>query len=129
MNINDFIDSQMADQEWIDTTAGMHRNHPEERRDATEDRRKIDGRHPVNSQVRLNKQRVKETLGGACSCCGLDDARLLDVHHVNKDGKQEREDMGHVSYWRHIWREVSSGSDRYGLLCKNCHYKHHLDDV
>ncbi len=124
--IDRFIDEQGS--EWVDTNAGMHGNHHELRDDATEDRRAVDGCHPVNSQVKLNKQRVREALGNQCCECGNDKIHLLDVHHVDKNGKEEREQLGNAPYWRHIWREVNNGSTKYVLLCKNCHYDLHYNE-
>lgn len=126
VDVNEIADHM--DSEWVDTNAGMHGNHRDIRNEATEDKRKIDGRHPVNSQLKINKHKVREALGGQCCECGENRIHLLDVHHVNKNGKEEREQLGNVPYWRHIWREVKKGSKNYVLMCKNCHYDlHHKD--
>lgn len=56
-------------------------------------------------------------LGGCCSGCGIDDERLLDIDHIDGDGRIERLTLGSYA----ILGRVLSGSSGYQLLCANCH--------
>lgn len=110
--------------DYVSPFDGMHSSHPELKRDATEDIRKVDGAHPVVVNHKKDKRRVREALGGVCDHCGEDEQGLLDVHHVLYDGAQQRS-MGAIPMWRRIRREVLAGSKDYQLLCKPCHRKLH----
>ena len=70
--------------------------------------------------------------GGKCEICGIsrDDAMVtknwrLVVHHLNMDGKQEREKYGQAHfYYKKIILEGVQHS-KYQLLCPSCHTKEH----
>lgn len=59
-----------------------------------------------------------EALGGdVCNYCGLDDARVLQIDHVNDDGYLERRELDQ----REIYRKIVQEPERYQMLCANCH--------
>jgi len=63
---------------------------------------------------------VIATLGGECLNCGIDDARVLEIDHINGDGKADRKKHGRAdTMFRNI---IENGHrDKYQLLCANCH--------
>jgi hypothetical protein len=60
-------------------------------------------------------------LGGKCSCCGEEDWNVLDIDHINGDGKEDRGNLKRQKMFKSIAREGSQG--KYQLLCGNCHRK------
>ena len=66
------------------------------------------------------KSLVLSELGGKCSKCGFNDDRILEVHHIDKNG------TGKVcNRWLKAYREDRS---RQLLLCPNCHRLLHVID-
>ncbi len=62
---------------------------------------------------------VIEAYGGKCKCCGETELLFLTIDHVNGDGKEHREQIGHQSIYSVVRRE-GFPKDRYQLLCFNC---------
>lgn len=58
-------------------------------------------------------------LGATCKRCGFDDARALQIDHVNSDGRDERSRHG-GSHQSRMLDNVRAGSDAYQVLCANC---------
>lgn len=80
--------------------------------------------------ARRQRERRAETLvalGGKCAWCGISDARVLQIDHIADDGNQHRAELQGLfnskNYSLAIWRDVVKRgvTDRYQLLCKNCH--------
>jgi hypothetical protein len=68
------------------------------------------------------RAKVIEALGGACQCCGLDDATILELDHIHGGGTEERKTVGnasHAVYSNALRKGVPK--DEYQLLCPNCH--------
>jgi hypothetical protein len=59
-----------------------------------------------------------------CASCGIKDHRILDLHHVNSDGK----DMA-VSqlYNRASWKTIKEEVSKCEVLCANCHRIAHYE--
>ena len=69
---------------------------------------------------RTIRNSVLNALGGVCSCCGESHRSMLDIDHVNGNGRAHRESLGYA--WSKIYKHVieNAGSGIYQLLCSNC---------
>ncbi len=67
------------------------------------------------------KLQVKTTmmglLGGKCSTCGLDDIRLLTVHHPNNDGAEHRRALNNNGSTA-MYREIIVSGNTKGVECR-----------
>ncbi|MCI0349123.1 MAG: hypothetical protein L0Z53_06820 [Acidobacteriales bacterium] len=62
--------------------------------------------------------------GGRCERCGNNDMRVLQLDHVNNDGRLERR---HTHLVR-VFKRAMLEAERYKLLCANCHVVRHWED-
>lgn len=69
---------------------------------------------------REKRWQIIALLGGSCVRCGFDDARALQVDHVNGNGAEERRAIGSGTH--RLLREVKENAERYQLLCANCNW-------
>jgi hypothetical protein len=88
-------------------------------------------RNPYSHQIKME---IFHLLGDRCSnpnCAvigGMTDWRALQIDHVHGGGTKERRNIKtHTSsnlyyYYRHVLREIKSGSKDYQLLCCNCNW-------
>lgn len=67
---------------------------------------------------RRRRERAFEALGGCCSVCGLSDPLCLEIHHTNRDGKEERQRTYGAKASVRASRGDTAGLE---LLCANCH--------
>jgi hypothetical protein len=87
-----------------------------------------------NAQARLRRftlrKRVVQKYGGRCVCCGESNSLLLNIDHVNGDGKYERAfDKGGNIYSGFLSRlDREPVSSRYQILCFNCNIGRHMND-
>lgn len=61
--------------------------------------------------------------GGECRCCGNHNHRVLQLDHVNNDGKQHRQELKTlkgITIWR--WAVQNGFPLTLQLLCANCHH-------
>lgn len=59
--------------------------------------------------------------GGKCENCGFADHRALELHHINRDGKDHRKILG-SQYLRIICKTDTAELKKIlQLLCSNCH--------
>ena len=66
------------------------------------------------------KIEVFNVLGNVCRACGLIDARVLQIDHVNGGGREDRKKHGRPEVmFRSIIKE--GHQNKYQLLCANCH--------
>ena len=71
--------------------------------------------------VRIRSE-IINLLGGKCFRCNVDDRRVLQIDHVNDDGKKERGRDGCSSvYYRKIKEGLIQGRDDLRCVCANCH--------
>lgn len=67
---------------------------------------------------------VKLTLingyGGKCTCCGEHRFDFLTLEHVNRDGKEHREEFSGYAIYRQVIKE--NFPPRYTILCMNCNF-------
>lgn len=72
-----------------------------------------------NNSIRTQ---LVQLLGPRCVECGLDDIRLLDLHHIHNDGKEERKMFGYENaMWSHHTKNLDVAQTRLQVLCKNHH--------
>lgn len=64
-----------------------------------------------------------EALGGKCVRCGFDDARALQIDHINGGGSKERKERKYKgAFNKHVLESFLEGEERYQLLCANCNW-------
>ena len=64
--------------------------------------------------------------GGKCVDCGIEDLTVLELHHVNHDGKAQRRLHGRGSdMWRYFRR--AGYPPCVETLCSNCHKRRHSE--
>lgn len=57
-----------------------------------------------------------------CSMCGVDDLNVLELHHVDNDGREDRKRHGTgAKYLRSL--KGRGYPTRLEVLCRNCHAK------
>ena len=82
--------------------------------------------HPeqVKAQQRRRNQRLRRAaitrLGDVCVRCGFSDERVLQIDHVNGNGRREQRAIGVQG----IYRKIRDGIDlnHYQCLCANCNW-------
>uniref|UniRef100_A0A6M3JIG2 Uncharacterized protein n=1 Tax=viral metagenome TaxID=1070528 RepID=A0A6M3JIG2_9ZZZZ len=74
----------------------------------------------TNARRKL-KQRVIETYGGKCTCCGETHFEFLGIDHVYGGGKAHRDSLRKVGNEIYRWLELQGfPKDKFRLLCHNC---------
>jgi hypothetical protein len=69
------------------------------------------------------KQDVLDHYGRACSACGFDDYRALQIDHIENDGAAHRKALGGKSFsgWRfYEWLVKNDFPTGFQTLCANC---------
>ncbi len=85
----------------------------------------------VNETARRSRARRKiEVLhkyGEACTDCGIDDAEVLAIDHINDDGAAHRRitGMGSSSAF-YAWLKKNEWPEGFQTLCLNCNHKKYL---
>lgn len=86
------------------------------------ERHKHEIRAKDRERYRVLRDAIVVALGGACARCGMSDDRVLDIDHVRDDGRTHRLMHPGPSVYRAMMRDLRAGiTDRYQLLCANCH--------
>ena len=85
------------------------------------------------ARIERNKQaiwlRILDHYSDSCVACGEDDEVVLTVDHINEDGSSRRrtgEKKG-VAFYR--WIEDNDYPDDLQILCRNCNWRKHLQNV
>jgi hypothetical protein len=65
-----------------------------------------------------NRERLFETYGDSCGCCGEKNKKFLTLDHVNGGGKNEISEKGHTRMIREATRNPDFS--KYQILCYNC---------
>lgn len=81
----------------------------------------------VNGKNKSFRTAAVVALGGKCLCCGEDDWNVLDIDHVNGDGKDDRTQTARQKMFKMVAR--GEGNGRYQLLCANCHRRKTAKDA
>lgn len=63
---------------------------------------------------------VFSAYGSRCSCCGLDDQRLLTVDHINGGGKQHLKALKANPAKFYCWLRTNKYPEGFRILCRNC---------
>ena len=58
-------------------------------------------------------------LGGKCVRCGIDDIRVLDIHHIDPSKKVTPEKR--VYNWTRRFKDWEANKGNLEILCSNCH--------
>jgi hypothetical protein len=81
--------------------------------------------HPGYRRRRYHRERdiILAKLGGKCQKCGCMDKRVLQVDHVNNDGKKERKELGSSGIVvRLLNLDEKTLHANYQILCLNCNW-------
>lgn len=70
------------------------------------------------------KERIVESMGGCCQCCGYDRiTQALELHHINMDEKEFS--FGKIRANPGSWNKIVVELRKCILLCANCHREVH----
>lgn len=100
---------------------------------AVDESKRAQYRERVNASIQRNRKKLRlsilEMLGNCCKGCGYSDKRALQIEHINGDGAEERRKYKDPNTcYRFIKSQIEAGSDRYQILCANCHIIKHSED-
>lgn len=70
------------------------------------------------------KIEIVNKLGGKCVKCGNEDARVLDINHIDRSKKKRPIDKKKTYTWSFRIKEWKSNIKNLELLCANCHRIH-----
>lgn len=79
-------------------------------------------------RIIILRRKILELLGNKCNnpnCpIPLDrmDKRALHIDHINGGGTEERKQFDSEMYYRHVLKQIQSGSKEYQLLCAYCNW-------
>jgi hypothetical protein len=74
-------------------------------------------------QERINiKIKLFSLLGDKCSQCGIKDIRVLQIDHINGNGRKDRGNLNPKDFYRYAFNKVKNGNKEYQLLCANCNW-------
>ena len=76
---------------------------------------------PQKEYNKFWRTRALEFLGGKCSRCGEKDWRVLQINHINNDGKMDRKQHGEAYFCKDIVENQRKDVD---LLCANCNIRY-----
>jgi hypothetical protein len=65
---------------------------------------------------------IIKKLGGKCIQCGVNDIRILDIHHKDQTKKIRPKDKSYI--WSRRLKDWEKNIDTIELLCANCHRIH-----
>jgi hypothetical protein len=78
----------------------------------------------VKTWRKRTKDRVIESLGGKCVCCGYNKCMAsLALHHINPNEKEDT--LGHLMSDIRSWSKIIVEVRKCILLCQNCHGEVH----
>jgi len=86
-------------------------------------------KHDTNKRSMERKKRVVKKYGGACSICGIKDLRVLQVHHINKDGMEHRTRLREEGLSVYTFLDQQPPQRGIVLLCANCHAVEHTTTI
>lgn len=66
------------------------------------------------------RKAVWEHYGAQCSWCGEDDSNVLEMDHINNDGKEHRKRIGEGASALYAFVVRNHFPDGFQLLCTNC---------
>ena len=77
-------------------------------------------RNPINLARKRNLRKdILASMGNKCVSCGFTDWRVLQIDHVNGNG---REDRTQFKSYEQFYKAIVTSPHRYQLLCSNCNW-------
>lgn len=72
-----------------------------------------------------------DVLGNVCCRCGFEDARALQIDHINGGGVQELRSISYYKLYKWIIENCDDAREKYQILCANCNWikRHENDEV
>jgi predicted transcriptional regulator len=75
---------------------------------------------------KVTREEVVTRLGGECRC-GCQIINLLEIHHININGKEERKDISYSAILKKIMKmPIEESKKEYEILCYVCHEAKHM---
>lgn len=104
----------------------IHSSHGKDKMKQYQIQFEMSGRASYTRKIYRRDKRLAlvSIMGGKCVICGIDDVNVLDIDHVNGDGRDERSiygDSREVCFY--YLKNPDKIPGRIQLLCKNCHYR------
>ena len=104
--------------------------HPEKARKRNRRQYELNAEY-INTRNTERRQRLRELIqqqkiGRVCEGCGISDFRVLDFHHVDKNGKEGSIGKAVSKNWNEerILKEIAKCQ----VLCSNCHRILHWEE-
>lgn len=81
----------------------------------------------VKKWRKSTKQRIIDSMGGKCQCCGYNKCNeALDVHHIDPNEKELS--FGAIRANPTAWSNIVRELKKCVLVCRNCHAEIHYGD-
>ena len=75
----------------------------------------------ISARIESLRNEIFSIYGKSCSCCQIDDRRLLTIDHPGGNGAEERRSVGVSSWYRfYEWLKASGFPSGYDVLCFSC---------
>jgi 5-methylcytosine-specific restriction endonuclease McrA len=74
------------------------------------------------------RQQVLIKLGNKCVRCGESDPIVLQVDHVNGDGRRDHDEYSHRAQPAYLKEIIADETGKYQLLCANCNTKKYFTE-
>jgi predicted metalloendopeptidase len=71
-----------------------------------------------SERERYKKSMIIQKCGGKCARCGIDDNRILQIHHLEGTNKERK---------KKDWRNPNLDLSKIKILCANCHTIMHYE--
>jgi hypothetical protein len=62
-----------------------------------------------------------------CKNCGIDNLDVLTINHIEHNGSEHRKTLKTKDIYR--WLVLNNFPDGYDVLCHNCNWLHHLENI
>ncbi len=78
---------------------------------------------PQGAYRRRQRASALDLLGRRCRHCGLDDARVLEIDHIEGDGSRDRSNRRRNGSGYMVGQVLAGTEGRFQLLCANCNWR------
>lgn len=98
-----------------------HQKYYQDNRDTIRDQHRVWNEKNPDFWIDRNRHNRMEVLlsyGGECACCGETRYEFLEIDHINKNGKEHREEMRGAKI--HNWLIAHGYPEGFRVLCSNC---------
>jgi len=124
--------TRLTEQEKIE-----HRREVQKRWNAKDSSKKIKHNYYLNNRVLIAKRNKKHNLDlkievlshysagvPMCLVCGITDADVLTMHHINGNGNKHKQSLGGSLGKRlYLWLKKNGFPKGFQVLCFNCNFK------